>query len=421
VAFLTRVLLLTALGSLALAACAEITRPTPTRHEVEAVQITALTRHPHASAGTERAMRVFIRLLTTLPRVHGRTYPFLGFNWWVTEAGHPVVDNVWFPSPAADRPLAKDITTLHDPTGLEFKPDQEKALKPGDLILGVNGMPIPTWVKDWDSACKFIRDFFQYSLPGELLVRTLVDIRYIRQEAEGLYRRGPVELIISRDQVKRKVILYPIHLPAEYGFLIVGGQYGDQVNAYAAPGRVMITRRLLDLCRNDDELALVLGHELAHHVHGHLVRREGQRGMGGFITEISAFFSSVLLGLPGLQQDLQRVVRNAVISVYSRDNEREADAYGLWYAYQAGYDVTKAPEIWERLAAVVDKNIFETTYYSDSHPPATERLARLQIIARSFQAGRAADVLAPPQTETLKVELESNPVDTARSHRREDK
>ncbi len=53
---------------LILGGCAEITKPRPSRQEIEAVELTALTRQPHVSYKKERAMRVFLRLLPTLPR-----------------------------------------------------------------------------------------------------------------------------------------------------------------------------------------------------------------------------------------------------------------------------------------------------------------------------------------------------------------
>ncbi len=163
---------------LSFSGCAEVTRPTPAGPEVEAVQLTALTRHPHTSYNTERAMRVFVRLLATLPRLHGRTYPFLGFNWWVTAAGHPVVDQVWYPSPAHDRPLKSQTTTLFDPhANRPPLPDSAPALQPGDLILAVNGLSIPTWVKDWDRFCQSLRDIFHQSLPGEALVNFVLTAR----------------------------------------------------------------------------------------------------------------------------------------------------------------------------------------------------------------------------------------------------
>lgn len=389
------------LASLCLSGCAEVTKPTPTGPEVEAVQLTALTRQPHSGYNRERAMRAFLRLLPTLPRVHGRTYPFLGFNWWVTEAGHPVVDNVWHPSPAHDRPLKTQVTTLFDPwDDHPPRPDAEPALKQGDLILAVNGMPIPTWVKDWDRFCTSLRDLFHYSLPGEALVDFVLTVRSARHAAEGVYRGGTVILLIDRQGVRKQVTLYPVHLPAEYGLMVISDRYGLEYNALAAPGRIMITRNLLNLCRTDDELAIVLGHELAHHAHGHLVRKMGRQPVANLTAELIALPFRLIPWLSpdryqSLAEDARKVSRQAIISVYSRQDEREADAYGLWYAFQAGYDVDQGVYIWERLAAAVDRNVFESTYFLDSHPAAPERLARLKKIAQLYKAGKAAQVLVP--------------------------
>jgi Zn-dependent protease with chaperone function len=346
-------------------------------------------------------MRVFLRLLPTLPCVHGRTYPFLGFNWWVTAAGHPVVDNVWYPSPAHDRPLKSHRTTLFDPRdNRPSKPEAGPALQQGDLILAVNGLPIPLWVKDWDEFCQSLRNIFQYSFPGSALADFVLTARYARQEAEGGYRGGPVTLLIDRQGVRQQVTLYPVHLPAEYGFMAVSDSSGLGYNALAAPGRIMITRNLLNLCRTDDELAVVLGHELAHHAHNHLVRRLGQYPAADLPAQVIALPSRLLPWLPKdrsqkLSEDVRRVSREAMISAYSRRDELEADAYGLFYAYQAGYDVDQGIYIWERLAAAVDRNVFAGTYFLDSHPAAPERLARLKQIAQLYNSGQAAQVLVP--------------------------
>jgi Zn-dependent protease with chaperone function len=396
--FICTVMVIVCLG---FSGCAEVTKPTPASQEVEAVQLTALTRHPHSNYNSERAMRVFLRLLPTLPRVHGRTYPFLGFNWWVTAAGHPVVDNVWYPSPAHDRPLKSQLTTLFDPRDdRPGRPDAGPALQQGDLILAVNGLPIPVWVKDWDEFCRSLRDIFQYSFPGSALVDFVLTARYARLEAAGNYRGGPVTLLIDRQGVRQQVTLYPMHLPAEYGLIVVSDSSGLGYNALAAPGRIMITRKLLNLCRTDDELAVVLGHELAHHAHNHLVRKMGQYPAADLPAQIIALPSRLLPWLPKdrsqkLSADVRKVSREAMISAYSRRDELEADAYGLFYAYQAGYDVDQGIYIWERLAAAIDRNIFADTYFLDSHPAAPERLARLKQITQLYKSGQAAQVLVP--------------------------
>lgn len=393
------IIILTLIGFLTLTSCAEVTRPTPTDHEVEAAQLDAVRRHPHQAWAGQRVSRVFIRLLATLPRIHDRTYPFLGFNWWVTATGKIAVDNVWYPSPAYDA-----------------------GLKQGDLILAVNNWPMPTWVEEWDKHIRAGQEVFQdifmvrrarraggsyhsrrsaagpvsFFLPGELLAAIMLDLKHIGMEASGRYLTGPVELLIQRDEKKFSQTLYPQHLPAEYGILI--NSQDRKINAYAAPGKVILTQRLVNLCLNDDELAVVVGHELAHHAQGHLVRGASHRELGRVVGEVITAFSTFSLRSILdwkhflVDPDVRRVAQDAVVSAFSLDDEREADAYGVWYAFQAGYNIDAGLAIWERIAAVDEKDPFLTTYFLDSHPAPLERLARLKKIARYFQAGRAAEV-----------------------------
>ncbi len=381
-----------------MAGCAEVTRPTPTVAEVEEVQLAASRRHPNQTWTVQRSARVFIRLLATVPQTHGRTYPFLGFNWWVTEGDKIVIDNVWRPSPAHDA-----------------------GLRQGDIILGVNNWPIYPWVADFDRKIQTTRDITRglfwgqrrsrYSpanvtqgvsilaLPGEVLVALMLNVRHIAMDARGRYLSGPVELLILRNKEKFNVTLYPQHLPAEYAILVETN--GRRINAYAAPGRVILTHRLVSFCLNDDELALVEGHELAHHVFGHLVRGAGRRRVGGVLGQtwrvVGLFATQTVGALANLRYNFwfrdnaHPVVRDAVVSVFSRQDEREADLYGMWFAYQAGYDIERGLALWERLGAI-SHDPFERTEFLDSHPVPLERLARLKVAAKYFKTGRAAEV-----------------------------
>jgi Zn-dependent protease with chaperone function len=378
--------------------CAEVTRPTPTTAEVEEAQLAAARRHPYKTWNLERASRVFIRLLNTVPQVHGRTYPFLGFNWWVTAGKKIVIDNVWQPSPAHDA-----------------------GLRQGDIIVGINNWPVYPWVADWDrytrQARELANDLFwgqprsryarkpqvelinPLALPGELLVALMLDARHVAMEARGHYLSGPVELLIEREGKQFPLTLYPQHLPAEYAILV--DTHEEKLNAYAAPGRIIITRRLAFFCLNDDELAVVLGHELAHHLHGHLVRGAGHRRAGGLVSRVwklvGLFATSSINSLTQVRTDwffksaAPPALQDAVVSVFSREDEEEADTYGLWFAYQAGYDLDRGLAVWERLAAV-KHDVFETTEFLDHHPAPLERLARLKRVAGYFRAGRAAEV-----------------------------
>ena len=143
-------ILFLALSLLLLAGCAEVTKPTPTAHQVEDAQLATTKRHPYQNWSGERASRVFLRLLPWLPVTQGRTYPFLGFNWWVTATGKVAVDQVWRPSPAREAELRQGNIIL-----------KERGLKQGDIILAVNNWPLPTEAAAWDEAIKTTHDFFK--------------------------------------------------------------------------------------------------------------------------------------------------------------------------------------------------------------------------------------------------------------------
>lgn len=378
--------------------CAEVTRPTPTAVEIEEVQLEASRRHPFKSWSTERVSRVFLKELAVLPQIHNRTYPFLGFDWWVTEAGNVVIDNVWKPSPAADA-----------------------GLKQGDILLAVNNWPVYPWVVDWDRKIRLTRDimkdmfwvnrqgrysrkhpadgFLLLALPGEILVSLMLDVKHIAMESRGCYLTGPVELLVHRGEEKFSVTLFPQHLPANYAVLV--DSHDRSLNAYAAPGHIILSHRLVSFSLNDDELAIIIGHELAHHAFGHLVRGAGQRHMGGLAGRmwklVGGFATQSLNALMDWRRAIwidaraPSVAGDAIVSAFSREDEREADTYGLWYAYQAGYDLDKGCAVWERMGGIMH-DPFERTYFLDSHPAPLERLARFKKIAGCFKAGRAAEV-----------------------------
>ena len=233
-------------------------------------------------------------------------------------------------------------------------------------------------------------------LPGELLAAILIDLKHIRLETQEQYLTGPVELLVEREGQKFTFILYPQRLPAEYAILVQS--QNSKINAYAAPGKIILTKRLVSISLNDDELALIVGHEMAHHVLGHLIRGAAHRELGKMMGEAITAFSTLSLGRLldwkhfQVDPNVRRVAGDAVVSVFSQDDEREADIYGAWYAFQAGYDLDRGAAVWERVAAVDEKDPFLTTYFLASHPAAMERLVRLRLVSQYFKAGRAAEV-----------------------------
>lgn len=125
------------------------------------------------------------------------------------------------------------------------------------------------------------------------------------------------------------------HMP--YSFRGVNATY---VNAYAFPGGSIAATRgiLLDL-ENEAQLAALLGHELGHVNARHTAEQMSKSTLinlfvGGLATVVGTQSS----GLGSLASQLGMVGAGALLASYSRDNEREADALGLEYMVQAGYN-----------------------------------------------------------------------------------
>lgn len=127
----------------------------------------------------------------------------------------------------------------------------------------------------------------------------------------------------------------------------------DQVNAWAMPGgKVVVYTGILPVTANEEGLAVVLGHEVAHAVAGHGNERMSQAlivQMGGMAL------STALANEPEQTKQLWMAAFGAgaqfgILLPYSRLQESEADHLGLIFMAMAGYDPNAAVSFWQRMA-----------------------------------------------------------------------
>jgi len=155
------------------------------------------------------------------------------------------------------------------------------------------------------------------------------------------------------------------------------------VNAWCAPGgKVMVYKGLFDpkegLVRrgSEDELAAVLGHEIAHATARH-VTESISRNMSILLVGQAAV-SAISASGSGMVPDMfNRVITDGInlyLPAYSRKNESEADSIGLLYMAKAGYNPQAAIALWYRACK---KNGDKTSIYS-SHPPSCARAKNLE-------------------------------------------
>jgi Zn-dependent protease with chaperone function len=144
---------------------------------------------------------------------------------------------------------------------------------------------------------------------------------------------------------------------------------------------------------DDDELAIVLGHEIAHASYEHS-RRQASKGM---ISGIAG--TAVVVGASQINNKTARDVTTTAAGLgattfnnnYSRDYEDQADRVGLRYVYEAGYDYKKAPALWRKFAAKYgDQNEIENFFFGD-HSTSLKRASALEKEIKNNYSNPAKD------------------------------
>lgn len=149
------------------------------------------------------------------------------------------------------------------------------------------------------------------------------------------------------------------------------------VNAFALPGgKVGVYTGLLELADTDDELAFVMGHEIAHVTSRHSAQRmTAAVGLtaGGLLLEAFTRDSSkrdLILAAYGIG------AAGGTLA-YSRSHESEADYIGLRFAAYAGYDPRASVTFWQKMAKAAGKGSKPPELLS-THPSDERRIANLQ-------------------------------------------
>ncbi|WP_300763602.1 M48 family metallopeptidase [uncultured Bacteroides sp.] len=145
-----------------------------------------------------------------------------------------------------------------------------------------------------------------------------------------------------------------------------------QVNAFCMPGgKIVVYEGLMNLVTSDDELAVVIGHEVAHAVAKHSNERMSQ--------QIAAQYGSQILS--AALSEKNAIVKNVAVTVYglgaqygvmlpfSRTHELEADYMGLILMTMAGYNPEVSVNFWQKMSAQSGGGVpeFMSTHPSDEH------------------------------------------------------
>lgn len=164
----------------------------------------------------------------------------------------------------------------------------------------------------------------------------------------------------------------------------------DEINAFADGERVYVTSGMLRFAEDNDELALVLAHEMAHNTRGHVEAQQTNILLG---TLIGAVVDGLAGGYDTTMMDLgQRVGATA----YSQEFEREADYVGVYIAGRAGYDISGAAFLWRRLAAEHPDAIH---FAGGTHPSTPVRFQLVQKASDEFLAKQRRGLPLVPEEQ----------------------
>ena len=151
----------------------------------------------------------------------------------------------------------------------------------------------------------------------------------------------------------------------------------EDVNAFCMPGgKIVVYEGLLPLVSSEDELAVVIGHEVAHAVAKHsnermsqgLLAQYGSSILDAALSTKSAAMQTIGSTVFGLGAQL------GVMLPYSRQHEYEADYMGLVFMTMAGYNPNSAVTFWQKMSAGGGN----TSDFMSTHPSDSKRIAEIQ-------------------------------------------
>jgi len=174
------------------------------------------------------------------------------------------------------------------------------------------------------------------------------------------------------------------------------------VNAFCMPGgKIAFFTGIIDTLKlTDDEIATIMGHEIAHALREHGRERAAKSTIAQGVT-LGASVLSQLMGYGDLGGQLASAGAQLTLLKFSREDETEADLVGMDLAARAGYDPRAGVKLWEKMSAVGKGQPPQWLSTHPSHKTRVDEIrkhldATLPLYAKA--TGRTVDTLPPYQS-----------------------
>ena len=248
-------------------------------------------------------------------------------------------------------------------------PADKAGLALGDIILEVEGYTLPEGKNALKKISKHFKDIEEK------------EIKKIKIDRNGE--------ILTFDINQTKICNYPIIFTQD-----------KIVNAYADGKSIIMTQGMVDYVKDDNEIAMVIAHELAHNDRGHLdAVKKNTLIMGsiGFVLDLmTIYYSGGTAGGDAQNTEMwSKIGRDA----YSVEFEKDADYGGVYYAYRAGYDISQVKNFWERIGSENPKQIA----ISSTHPATAERYLQIDKTVKEINKKKKDGLALVPNEKEIKT------------------
>ena len=150
-------------------------------------------------------------------------------------------------------------------------------------------------------------------------------------------------------------------------------------NAWCMPGgKIAVYTGILDVTKNDNGLAALMGHEIAHAVAKHSVERMSRGALVNVGTKILDIATKGAISNVNRSTGMDTVGLLSEIGImnpFNRKQESEADYLGLIFASLSGYDILETTKIWERMKEANKGK--ETPVFMSTHPSSSNRIKNI--------------------------------------------